>query len=156
MNATIRQLLDTADLLIDGECDPATSGVVPGGSDVTGAGGDIPAPAPTAPTTLTATAASRSRGAAFALRTALESAVAARLIAHRAPPAILEGSMRSALLWLRGCAEAGTARRAKAAWSQLCLGCHYHQYEIGPTEDQVRAWRSEVAAVLALLDPAGL
>ncbi|QTR02245.1 hypothetical protein J7S33_24090, partial [Saccharothrix algeriensis] len=99
---------------------------------------------------LTVTTASRCRGAAFARR-ALESAVAARLTAHRAPRAIREGNMRAALLWLRGCVEAGTARRAKATWSQLCLGCHYHQYEIGPTEDQVRSWRSEVAALIALM-----
>ncbi|MDV9172464.1 hypothetical protein R6V09_20450, partial [Streptomyces sp. W16] len=85
------------------------------------------------------------------LRATLEGAVVARLTAHGAPRTIREGSMRAALLWLRGCAEPGTARRAKAAWSQLCLGCHYHQYEIGPTEDQVRVWRTEVAAIVALL-----
>ncbi|WP_414504790.1 hypothetical protein [Streptomyces sp. NEAU-L66] len=130
MNATIRQLLDTADLLIEDSGGAATTGPVTGGP---------------------ATATSRYRGAAFALRAALESAVAARLTAYGAPRTIREGSMRAALLWLRGCAEAGTARRAKAAWSQLCLGCHYHQYETGPTEDQVRAWRTEVAAVIALL-----
>ncbi|MBK3647403.1 hypothetical protein [Streptomyces sp. MBT33] len=124
MNQTIRQLLDTADLLLTDTGEPATS---------------------------TAATASRCRGAAFALRVALESAVADRLTAHRAPRAIREGTQRAAFLWLRGCAEAGAARRAKAVWSQLCLGCHYHQYEIGPTEDQVRAWHAEVAAVIALL-----
>lgn len=129
MNQTIRQLLDTADLLLTDTSEPAT-----------------PVPAASAATT-----ASRCRGAAFALRVALESAVADRLTAHRAPRAIREGSQRAAFLWLRGCAEAGTARRAKAVWSQLCLGCHYHQYEIGPTEEQVGDWRTEVAAVVALL-----
>ncbi|WP_232838960.1 hypothetical protein [Streptomyces triticisoli] len=134
MTPTIRQLMDTADLLIENN------------------GGPVDAAAtPAQPAVLTATAASRCRGAAFALRAALESAVAACLTAHGAPRTIREGSMRGALLWLRCCAEAGTARRAKAAWSRLCLGCHYHQYEIGPTEDQVRAWRTEVAAVIALL-----
>lgn len=133
MNQTIRQLLDTAELLLT----------------------DTGEPAPPAGTTVPAASAaameSRCRGAAFALRVALESAVADRLAAHRAPRAIREGTQRAAFLWLRGCAEAGTARRAKAVWSQLCLGCHYHQYEIGPTEDQVRAWHAEVAAVIALL-----
>ncbi|MEU7447938.1 hypothetical protein EES47_08045 [Streptomyces sp. ADI98-12] len=124
MNQTIRQLLDTADLLLTDTGEPATS---------------------------TAATASRCRGAAFALRVALESAVADRLTAHRAPRAIREGTQRAAFLWLRGCAEAGAARRAKAVWSQLCLGCHYHQYEIGPTEDQVRAWHTEVAALVGLL-----
>ena len=124
MNQTIRQLLDTTDLLLTDTGEPATS---------------------------TAATASRCRGAAFALRVALESAVADRLTAHRAPRAIRKGPQRAAFLWLRGCAEAGVARRAKAVWSQLCLGCHYHQYEIGPTEDQVRAWHTEVAALVALL-----
>lgn len=136
MNATIRQLFETADLLLADTGAPA-------------------APVPDQPTALAAvpaaTTASRCRGAAFALRAALESAVADRLTAHRAPRAIREGTQRVAFLWLRGCAEATTARRAKAVWSQLCLGCHYHQYEIGPTEDQVRAWRTEVAVVIALL-----
>lgn len=143
MNATIRQLLDTADLLLADTGEPATPAATA-----------VPA-RPTAlavvPAASTATTASRCRGAAFALRAALESAVADRLTAHRAPRAIREGTQRRAFLWLRGCAGAGTARRAKAVWSQLCLGCHYHQYEIGPTEDQVRAWRSEVAAIVALL-----
>ncbi|MGC0339135.1 hypothetical protein [Streptomyces sp. SLBN-8D4] len=132
MNRTIRQLLDTADLLLTDTGEPAP-------------------PADTAVPAASAAAASRYRGAAFALRVALESAVADRLTAHRAPRAIREGTLRAAFLWLRGCAEAGTARRAKAVWSQLCLGCHYHQYEIGPTEDQVRAWRTEVGALVALL-----
>ncbi|MFC9229883.1 hypothetical protein ACFTZI_13090 [Streptomyces decoyicus] len=130
MNATIRELLDTADLLIENNGGPATTSSVTGG-----------------PTT----AASRCRGAAFALRAALESAVTTRLTADGAPRTIREGTMRVALLWLRGCVEAETARRAKAVWSQLCLGCHYHQYETGPTEDQVRAWRSEVTAIIARL-----
>ncbi|QJS10801.1 hypothetical protein HKX69_15910 [Streptomyces argyrophyllae] len=142
MNPTIRELLDTADRLVAGNADLAS-----GGLHAAEAGATVSDP----PTVLTATTASRCRGAAFALRAALESAVAARLTAHGAPRATREGNMRAAFLWLRGCVEAGTARRAKAAWSQLCLGCHYHQYEIGPTEDQVRAWRSEVAALVALM-----
>ncbi|MFF8015989.1 hypothetical protein [Streptomyces sp. NPDC007929] len=147
MNGTIRQLLDIADLLIGDNGGLATAGPVTGGPATAGAG----MAAPAASTAFTATTASRCRGAAFALRAALEGAVAARLAAHGAPRTIREGSMRAALLWLRGCTEAGTARRAKATWSQLCLGCHYHQYEIGPTEDQVRAWRTEVAAIVTLL-----
>ncbi|QHC30585.1 hypothetical protein [Streptomyces sp. HF10] len=142
MNPTIRELLDTADRLVAGDADP-----VSGGLHVAEAGATVS----NSPTVLTATAASRCRGAAFALHAALESAVAACLTAHGVPRAIREGSMRAAFLWLRGCDEAGTARRAKAAWSQLCLGCHYHQYEIGPTEDQVRAWHGEVAALVSLM-----
>jgi len=137
VNTTIRQLLDTADLLLADSGAPSTPG------DTTA----VPAP----PAVLAATAASRCRGAAFALRAALESAVADSLAANAAPRAIREGPMRSGFLWLRTCAEAGVVRRAKAVWSLLCLGCHYHQYEIGPTADQVRVWRTEVAAVVDLL-----
>ena len=137
MNRTIRELLDTADQFVADNGDPTFGGLR--SAEAGAAVSDPP------------TAASRCRGAAFALRAALESAVATRLTAHGVPLAIREGNMRAALLWLRGCSEAGTARRAKAAWSELCLGCHYHQYEIGPTEDQVRAWRDEVAALVALL-----
>ncbi|MFD5442182.1 hypothetical protein [Streptomyces tendae] len=132
-----RQLIDTADLLLaDG------AGPVP---DPVGEGGTIP------PTVFAATAVSRNRGAAFALRAALESAVADHLAARNAPRAVRSGTKRIAFLWLRGCAEPETARRARAVWCRLCLGCHYHQYEIGPTDDQVRAWRTEVVTVVALL-----
>lgn len=117
MNATIRQLLMTADLLL----------------------ADAPA----------AMAAGRYRGAAFALRAALETAVSDALLA--APPKIRGGSTRAKFLCLRSCTEAQTARRAKAVWGLLCLGCHYHQYEIGPTGDQVQLWRAEVGLVIHLL-----
>ncbi|MEV2193121.1 hypothetical protein AB0I02_19340 [Streptomyces phaeochromogenes] len=147
MNATIRQLLDTADLLIKDNGVPTPTPTPTPSPATVGAGASVPAPL----AGRTATGVSLCRGAAFALRAALESAVAARLTVHGAPRAIREGSTRAALLWLRGCTEAGTARRAKAAWSQLCLGCHYHQYEIGPTRDQVRAWHAEVAAIVTLL-----
>ncbi len=96
VNGTIRQLLDTADLLIQDDGGSATTGPVTGGpAGLTGA--DAGAVVPVPPTALTATAASRCRGAAFALRAALESAVAARLTAHGAPRTIREGSMRAAL-----------------------------------------------------------
>lgn len=144
MNEAIRQLLATADLLIENNDGSDTSESVNGAAV---------AAERTGPTALTATPASRCRGAAFALRAALEGSVSACLTAHGAPRTIREGSMRSAFLWLRSCTEAGTARRAKATWSQLCLGCHYHQYESGPTENQVRAWQSEVLSVVALLSP---
>ncbi|MEV8566041.1 hypothetical protein AB0436_10760 [Streptomyces sp. NPDC051322] len=121
MNTSIDQLIATADRLLTDA--PATMG------------------------------AGRYRGAAFALRTALEIAVAATLLA---PPISIERvnkrvNTRAQMLCLRGCTEAETARRARAVWVLLCLGCHYHQYEIGPTQDQVRAWRLEVIAVLGLL-----
>jgi hypothetical protein len=36
-------------------------------------------------------------------------------------------------------------------WVLLCLGCHYHQYDLGPTREEVLAWQAEVTAVTCLL-----
>ncbi|UUU33204.1 hypothetical protein JIX56_26900 [Streptomyces sp. CA-210063] len=80
MNATIRQLLNTAGLLLADVGGPTTAGPV--------------TVLPASPTVLTATTASRCRGAAFALRAALEGAVVDRLTVHGAPRAICEGSKR--------------------------------------------------------------
>jgi hypothetical protein len=41
-----------------------------------------------------------------------------------------------------------------AVWLLLCLGCHYHQYDLGPPLEEVLAWQAEVGAVAVLLrDP---
>lgn len=95
-------------------------------------------------------AALRFRGAAFALRAALEAAVAATLSA--ASVEVTAGGSRARFLGLRVCVDASTARRAKALWGALCLACHYHQYELGPSKEQVRSWHAEVVAVLGLLN----
>lgn len=60
-------------------------------------------------------------------------------------PGLPRTTGRAKLLLLHSVAPAETARRAKALWSQLSLGCHYHLYELGPTYDQVRVWRVEAA-----------
>ncbi|WDM12683.1 hypothetical protein J3S85_14725 [Streptomyces lavenduligriseus] len=95
---------------------------------------------------LPATSAGRYRGASLALRTALEIAVDRRLTS--AMPGLGRLSGRARLLCLRCYTDAETARRTKAVWSHLCLGCHYHQYEIGPSRDQVRAWQTEVGELV--------
>ncbi|WP_329176831.1 hypothetical protein [Streptomyces sp. NBC_01477] len=95
---------------------------------------------------LGATTVGRHRGASLALRTALELAVDRTLDA--AVPGLGSSATRAKMLCLRCYAEAKTARRANAVWSHLCLGCHYHQYEIGPTHSQVRAWRAEVGELV--------
>ncbi|MFJ5896875.1 hypothetical protein ACIQFZ_15665 [Streptomyces sp. NPDC093064] len=95
---------------------------------------------------LGATASGRNRGAALALRTALEIAVGQVL--DTAVPGLSRTTARARMLCLRCYAAAETARRAKAVWSHLCLGCHYHQYEIGPTHGQVLAWRTEVGELV--------
>ncbi|MFD3465613.1 hypothetical protein ACFWWM_04455 [Streptomyces sp. NPDC058682] len=88
-----------------------------------------------------ATTAGQHRGACLALRTALELCV--DRVLEAATPGLSRTTGRAKLLLLYSVAPAETARRAKALWSQLSLGCHYHLYELGPTYDQVRAWRTE-------------
>lgn len=98
---------------------------------------------------LGATAAGCNRGASLALRTALEISVDRTLDA--AVPGLASTTMRAKMLCLHCYTSAETARRTTAVWSHLCLGCHYHQYEIGPTEDQVRVWRAEVGELVGAL-----
>lgn len=93
-----------------------------------------------------ATTAGRHRGACLALRTALEIRVDRALEA--ATPGLSRTTGRAKLLLLHSVVPAETARRAKALWSQLSLGCHYHLYELGPTHDQVRAWRTEAGELV--------
>ncbi|MEV7380531.1 hypothetical protein [Streptomyces lydicus] len=89
-----------------------------------------------------ATTVGRHRGACLALRTALELCV--DRVLEAATPGLSRTTGRAKLLLLHSVASTETARRAKALWSQLSLGCHYHLYELGPTYDQVRVWRAEV------------
>ncbi|MET9878911.1 hypothetical protein ABZZ36_30395 [Actinacidiphila glaucinigra] len=100
---------------------------------------------------LRATPAGRHRGASLALRTALEIAVDRTLEA--AVPGLAHTTTRAKMLCLRCYTATNTARRANAVWSHLCLGCHYHHYEIGPTYDQVRTWRAEVGELVEVLMP---
>ncbi|WJY38781.1 hypothetical protein QT196_16635 [Streptomyces sp. P9-2B-2] len=98
---------------------------------------------------LGATAAGCHRGASLALRTALE--ISVDLAVDAAVPGLADTTMRAKMLCLRCYTAAETARRTNAVWSHLCLGCHYHQYEIGPTQDQVRIWQAEVGELVGAL-----
>ncbi|MFJ6496453.1 hypothetical protein [Streptomyces virginiae] len=93
-----------------------------------------------------ATTAGRHRGTCLALRTALELCV--DRVLEAATPGLSRTTGRAKLLLLHSVASAGTARRAKALWAQLSLGCHYHLYELGPTYAQVRAWRAEADGLI--------
>lgn len=93
-----------------------------------------------------ATPVGRHRGAALAMRTALEIAVDRAL--EVAVPGMSRSTTRAKMLCLQCYVATGTAHRARAVWSHLCLGCHYHQYEIGPGREQVRVWRSEVGSLV--------
>lgn len=96
------------------------------------------------------TTSCRHRGAAFALRAALESALDTALMATSLAPARRTSTIAK-LLCLHGATDTETARRARAVWVLLCLGCHYHQYDLGPTRAEVLAWQTEVTAVVGLL-----
>ncbi|MFJ9664485.1 hypothetical protein ACIRPP_07660 [Streptomyces sp. NPDC101219] len=96
-----------------------------------------------------ATAAGRHRGASLALRTALELSIDRVLDA--AVPGLADTRMRAKMPCLHCYTAVETARGTNVVWSHLCLGCHYHQYEIGPAHDQVRAWRAEVGELVGTL-----
>lgn len=100
---------------------------------------------------LDTTTAARHRGASLALRAALEIAVNEALEAEM--HGLSRTTMRAKLLCLRHYTAPETARRTTAVWSHICLGCHYHQYEIGPSRAQVRTWRGEVDALVRHLFP---
>ncbi|MFH9862509.1 hypothetical protein [Streptomyces sp. NPDC017202] len=89
------------------------------------------------------TPAGRDRGAAYALRIALEAAVDAALATEEAGLGELR-SMRAKLLCLHHYASPAPARRAHALWNRLSAACKYHHDELGPTRAQVCAWRSAV------------
>ncbi|MEF9906844.1 hypothetical protein [Streptomyces sp. P9-A2] len=93
--------------------------------------------------------AGRDRGAAYALRIALEAAVDAALTARET--SLREVSTRAKLLCLRHYAGPVLAHRVKALWSQLSAGCKYHHDELGPTHAQVWAWRAAVGTLVTEL-----
>lgn len=95
------------------------------------------------------TPAGRDRGAAYALRIALEAAVDAVLSAEE--PGLRQVTMRAKLLCLRHYSGPELARRVKALWSGLSAGCKYHHDEIGPSHTQVRAWQTAVEALVTEL-----
>lgn len=95
------------------------------------------------------TPAGRDRGAAYALRIALEAAVDTALTTREA--GLDEVSARAKLLCLRHYTAPDLARRVNALWSRLSAGCKYHHDEMGPAHAQVRAWRMAVGEVVAEL-----
>ncbi|MEW1602138.1 hypothetical protein [Streptomyces sp. NPDC093808] len=100
------------------------------------------------------TPAGRDRGAAYALRIALEAAVDAALAAEAAELGGLR-SMRAKLLCLHHYAGPARARRAHALWSRLSAACKYHHDELGPTRAQVRTWRAAVGGLVTELTASG-
>jgi len=91
----------------------------------------------------------RARGAAYALRIALEAAVDAVLTTREA--GLHRVTMRAKLLCLRHYAGPDLARRANALWRVLSTGCKYHHDEMGPSHAQVRTWLTAVQALITEL-----
>jgi hypothetical protein len=95
------------------------------------------------------TTGGRARGAAYALRIALEAAVDAILTTKEA--GLRRVTMRAKLLCLRHYAGPDLARRANALWRVLSTGCKYHHDEMGPSHAQVRTWLTAVQALVTEL-----
>ncbi|WP_460106414.1 hypothetical protein [Streptomyces sp. YKOK-J1] len=93
------------------------------------------------------TQAGRARGAAYALRIALEAAVDATLLSKETGFREVR-SMRAKLLCLRHYAGPDLAHRVNSLWSRLSAGCKYQHDEIGPSHAHVRAWQVAVAALV--------
>ncbi|MFJ4733808.1 hypothetical protein ACIP6V_16235 [Streptomyces sp. NPDC088770] len=91
----------------------------------------------------------RDRGAAYALRIALEMAVDAVLTAQEA--GLVAVTTRAKLLCLRHYAGPVRARRVNALWNRLSGACKYHHDELGPTHVQVRTWRAAVETLVTEL-----
>ncbi|MFI5569042.1 hypothetical protein ACIA6T_17175 [Streptomyces sp. NPDC051740] len=100
------------------------------------------------------TPAGRARGAAYALRIALEAAVDAALAAEETGLGGLR-SMRAKLLCLHHYAGPARACRAHALWNRLSGACKYHHDELGPTHAQVRTWRAAVGSLVMELAVSG-
>ena len=69
---------------------------------------------------------------------------------HRQAPGVQSASRHSQLLclgtYLR---EAPLAARVAHAWSALSNACHYHSYELAPTEGELEGWIETVQAFAA-------
>ncbi|MGW2772132.1 hypothetical protein ACWC4C_06250 [Streptomyces olivaceoviridis] len=102
----------------------------------------------------TATASSTGvwpRAAALLLRHALEEALrrywqARKLQLSYCPP-------HAQSLCLESYADPDTARRWSATWAGLSRACHYHGYELAPTQGELCAWRDDVERVIGALAP---
>ncbi|MDT3399090.1 hypothetical protein RKE29_20985 [Streptomyces sp. B1866] len=92
------------------------------------------------------------RAAALLLRHALEEAL--RGYWRHTRPDLARCRTHAQALCLAAYAGPEVARRWSAAWQGLSGACHYHGYELSPAPGELRAWRDEVAAVVAALPAA--
>ena len=84
------------------------------------------------------------RAAAVLGRQAIEAALGDYW--ERTEPSIARSSMRAQLLCLPAYHDdPALAGDLSAAWASLSSACHYHPYDLPPTEHELRAWLTTAA-----------
>jgi hypothetical protein len=98
-----------------------------------------------------ATAGVWPRAAALLARQALELALAGLWAAWPAARGLDRSSMRSQLLCLTAYLDGDTTTRAAYLYAALSRACHYHRYELAPTDAELTRWLNETAQLVKLL-----
>lgn len=84
------------------------------------------------------------RTAAALGRQAIEAALSGYW--QRVEPSVAASSMRAQLLCLPTYAGDGPlAGELASAWASLSAACHYHPYDLPPSESELRAWLTAAA-----------
>jgi hypothetical protein len=87
------------------------------------------------------------RAAVILARQSLE--VALKTFWSARVPGVEECSARAQLLCLgHFLGDDPVARRAHLAWTALSRSCHYHPYDLPPTQEELSAWCDTVAEVI--------
>ncbi|MEO6088266.1 MAG: hypothetical protein ABIQ18_34650 [Umezawaea sp.] len=80
---------------------------------------------------------------AWLLRTAVERAIVALCVASYGAHL----STRAHLLTLSKYVDPNLAHATAALWYSLSRAAHHHDYELAPTADELRSWRSDAVQV---------
>ncbi|MFC8141130.1 hypothetical protein ACFUKV_05080 [Streptomyces paradoxus] len=91
------------------------------------------------------------RAVALLLRHALEEALRRYWQARK--PQLARCPPHAQALCLESYADPDTARRWSSTWAGLSRACHYHGYELAPTQAELCAWRDDVERVIGALAP---
>ncbi|MFI5871317.1 hypothetical protein ACIBAH_02520 [Streptomyces sp. NPDC051445] len=91
------------------------------------------------------------RAVALLLRHALEEAL--RRYWQTRKPQLARCAPHAQALCLESYTDPDTARRWSVTWAGLSRACHYHGYELAPTQAELCAWRDDVERVIEALAP---
>lgn len=91
------------------------------------------------------------RAVALLLRHALEETL--RRYWNLRKPQLAHCPPHAQALCLASYADPDTAHRWSVTWAGLSRACHYHGYELAPTQAELRAWRDDVELVIGVLAP---